>query len=88
MLILMRKGSQQDQAHIFQDTYFKSSQIHNLAIMYHFKHTGHIFLKFLFQNLQKLFLYVRNPHQQYLPYLSDTKKIFLPVKLSQVMMLY
>ena len=40
------------QAHIFQDTYFESSQIHQLTIMYHFEHTNHdILLNLLFQYL-------------------------------------
>ena len=31
----------QDQAHIFQDTYFQVSQIHQLRIMYDFEHMNH-----------------------------------------------
>ena len=42
----------QDQVHIFQDTYFESSQIHQLTIMYRIEHTNHdIPLIFLFQKL-------------------------------------
>ena len=40
------------------------SQIHQPAIMYHFEYTNHdILLNVLFQNLYKLFLRARNPHQ-------------------------
>ena len=64
MLILMREKNEQDQAHIFQDTYLESIQIHQLIIVYCFEHTNHdIFLYFLFWNLYKLFLYARNLHQ-------------------------
>ena len=63
MLILMRRENEQDQAHIFEDTHFYISQIHNLTIMHHLEHMGHIFLNFLFQNLQKLFLHVHHPYQ-------------------------
>ena len=38
ILILDRKENKQDQAHIFQGTYSKSSQIHQLTIMYHFEY--------------------------------------------------
>ena len=41
MLILVQKENEQDQAHIFQETYFKSFQIHQLTIMYHFEHINH-----------------------------------------------
>ena len=45
MLILV-----QDWVHIFQDTYFESSQIHQLKIMYCFEHKNHeIHLNFLFK---------------------------------------
>ena len=62
MLILELEDTLQDQAHIIQDAYFKSSQIHQLTTMcryhttiYHFEHTNHdIFLNLLFQNLEKV----------------------------------
>ena len=42
----------QDQALIFQEKYFKSSQIHQLKIMYCLERTIHdILLNFLFGNL-------------------------------------
>ena len=64
MLIQKLKEIMQDQAHIFQDTYFETSQIHQLTIMYHFEHTNHdIILQFLFQNLYKIFWRARNLHQ-------------------------
>ena len=45
MLINVPEQNEQDQAHIFQDTYFESCQIHLLTIMYGFEHTNHgIFL--------------------------------------------
>ena len=34
MLILVGKENEQGKAHIFQDTYFKSSQIYQLPIIY------------------------------------------------------
>ena len=68
MLIQELKEILQNQAHIFQDTYFQSSQIRQLAIMYHLEHTNHdILLNFLFQNFYKLFLRAHNLHQ-YLQY--------------------
>ena len=64
MLIWELKEILQDQAHIFQDTYLESSQIHQLTIMYRFEHTNHdILLNSLFQNLHKLFLCTHNLHQ-------------------------
>ena len=64
MLIQELKEISQDQAHIFQDTYFESSQIYQLTIIYRFEHTSHhILLNFIFQNLFKLFLRARNLHQ-------------------------
>ena len=64
MLIQQLKEILQDQAHIFQGTYFKGYQIHQLTIMYRFEHTNHdIILNFLFQSLYKLFLRARNLHQ-------------------------
>ena len=49
MLILVRKKSDQDQAQIFQDTYFESFQLHQLRIMYRFEHKNHgILLNLLF----------------------------------------
>ena len=48
----------------FQDTYFESSQIHQLTITYWFEHTNHdILQKILFQNPYKLFLRARYLHQ-------------------------
>ena len=47
MLIQELKGILQDHAHIFQVTYFESSQIHLLTIMYCLEHANHdIFLGF------------------------------------------
>ena len=64
MLIRELKETLQDEADIFQDTYFESSQIHLLTIMYRFERTNHdILLNFLFQNLYKLFLRARNLNQ-------------------------
>ena len=41
----------EDQGHIFQVTYLKSSQIHLLTIMCHFEYTNHdILLHFLNKN--------------------------------------
>ena len=37
----MRKEHDEDQAHIFQDTYFKNSQIYLLTVMNYFEHTNH-----------------------------------------------
>ena len=37
-----------DQAHIFQDIYFESSQIHPLTIMYFFEYTNHDILIIFF----------------------------------------
>ena len=52
MLILMQEENEQGQFYIFQHTYFASSQIHQLTIMYCFKYTNHdILLNILFQNL-------------------------------------
>ena len=63
MLIQKLKEIFQDQAHIFQDTNFKSFQIYLTAITYRFEHTNHdILLIFLFQNLYKLFLRAHNLH--------------------------
>ena len=57
MLIEEPKDVLQDQVYIFQDTYFESSQIPLLTIMYCFENTNHdILLNFLFQILYKLFL--------------------------------
>ena len=41
MLILVRKENEQDQVHIFQETYFESSQIHQLTIMFRFQLINH-----------------------------------------------
>ena len=64
MLIQVLKEILQDQAHIFQDTYFESSQTHLLTIMYCFEHKNYdIHLNFLFQNPYKLFFRAYNLHQ-------------------------
>ena len=56
MLILVQKQNEQDQAHIYQETNSESCKIHQLTIMYHFKHTNHcIYLNFLFQSLTRFF---------------------------------
>ena len=63
MLIKELKEILQDQIRIFSYTYFKSSPIHQLTIMYCFEYTNlDIILIFLFQNLYKLFSYARNLH--------------------------
>ena len=63
MLIQELKEILKDQAHIFQDTYFENSQIHQLTMMYRFEHKSHdILLNFLFQNLYSLFLRACNLH--------------------------
>ena len=60
----MRKENKQGQAHIFQDTYFESSEIHQLAIMYHFELTNHdIILTFLVRDPYKFFLGSWNQRQ-------------------------
>ena len=43
-----------DQAHIFQDTYFESSQILQLTIMHSFEHTSQdvLFLFFISKSLE------------------------------------
>ena len=52
MLILMRKENEQDQAYIFQDTYFEGSQKYLLTIMHQFEYTNYdILLNFLFQKI-------------------------------------
>ena len=64
MLIQELKEILQDQAHIFQNRYFESSQIHRLTTMYHIEHANHaILLSFLFKNLYKLLLRTCNLHQ-------------------------
>ena len=64
MLIQVLKGILQDQAHIFQDTYLESSQIHLLTIMYRFEHKNYdIHLNFLLQNPYILFFRAYNLHQ-------------------------
>ena len=63
MLMLVRKENEQYQGNIFQDTFFKNSQIHQLT-MYRFEHINHDNPpNFLFQNRYKLFLRARNLHQ-------------------------
>ena len=55
--------SEQDQVHISQGTYVRSSQIHQLTIMTRFEHANHdILLNLLFQKLYKLFLRTCNLH--------------------------
>ena len=49
MLILVQEGSEQDQIHIFQVTYFERFQVRQLIIMYCFEHT------FFSKSLQSLF---------------------------------
>ena len=74
MLILVEKENEQDEVHIFQGTYFESSQIHHLIIVYRFKHINHDNpLVFFSQTLFKLFLHACNLHQQNLPCLSGCK---------------
>ena len=41
MLVLLQQENEQDQSSVFQGTYFKSFQIHQLAIMYWFEHINH-----------------------------------------------
>ena len=53
MLILMQTKYEQDQVHIYQDTYFKSFQIHQQAEMYRIEHDTN--QDFLFQKLPILF---------------------------------
>ena len=49
MLSLVQYENEKGQVHIFQDKYFKKSQIHLLTIMYYFEHINHdIALKNLF----------------------------------------
>ena len=38
MLIHMHKENKKGRLYVFQDTYFKSSQIRQLTIMYRFEH--------------------------------------------------
>ena len=45
MLIQELKEIFQDQAHIFQETHFKASQIYQLTIMHCFEHTNYDFKK-------------------------------------------
>ena len=64
MLILDPKEILQDRTQIFQDTYFESSQIYQLTIMYRFEQPVHdILLNFLYQNLNKFFVHTHNLHQ-------------------------
>ena len=80
MVILVQKENEQDQAYIFQDAYFKSSQIYQLKITYRLKHTNHdILLNVLFQNHYRLFLRAHSLHQLYLPYLSYCKNLLFQV---------
>ena len=80
MLIRGLKEILQDQAYIFQDTYFLSSQIHQLTIMHRFEHTNlDILINFLFPYLRKLSLCARNLHQKYLPYLSYCRNLIFQV---------
>ena len=51
LLTILNQENYRDQVHIFQDTYFASSQIHSLTIMYHFRYKNHdILQKSLFQS--------------------------------------
>ena len=60
MLIQELKEHELGQAHMFQEKYFKSSQIHQLTIMFQLKHTSYDILEsVLFQNLYGLFMRVR-----------------------------
>ena len=64
MLKLVQIENEQNQVHIFQDAFIKSSQVSELTIMYHFQHANHdILLNILFQNFYKLFLRARNLYQ-------------------------
>ena len=75
MLIQEMKKTLQDQADIFQDTYFESFQIHELTTMKRFELPIHDILRnFLYLTLDT-FLHAFNLHQQYLPYLSDCKNL-------------
>ena len=61
---MLRGENEQGRVHIFQGTYFESSQIHQPAIMYLLEHINHdIYINFLFQNLYRLFLRAGNLHQ-------------------------
>ena len=52
MLMKEHDKNKRNQVHVFKDIYFKSSQIHQLTIIYCLEHTNHdILLKFLFQTL-------------------------------------
>ena len=49
MLTLLRNENEQNQTHIFQDTYLERFQIHHLTIVYRFEHINHDnLLNFLF----------------------------------------
>ena len=41
MLIMVQKKNDEDQAHLFKDTYFESCSKHQLARAYHFEHKNH-----------------------------------------------
>ena len=58
-LVLFKTKNEQGQVHIFQDTYFERFPLHQLTIMYYFKHT-HYIPNFLFQNI-----YTKHTH--YIP---------------------
>ena len=51
---MLRRENEQSRVHIYQGTYFESSQIHQPAIFEHINHD--IYINFLFQNLYRLFL--------------------------------
>ena len=77
MLIQYMKTILQSQGHVFPDENFESFKMHQLTILYHFEHTSRdILLSFLFQNLCKLFLPVRNLklQQKYLHYIKSSLK--------------
>ena len=42
MLIQLQVKNVQDQVHIFHYIYFKSFQVHQKVIKYHFKHTNYV----------------------------------------------
>ena len=48
MLFQVLEEAFHDEAHIFQDTYFESSQIHLLTIMYHVEQSSHNIILFFY----------------------------------------
>ena len=57
MLILLLKKNELDQAYIFQDTYFGSSEIYQQTTIYCFKHTKHdiLLISFYFKSFTNSF---------------------------------